>query len=414
MVTGAVIVLPVVKGQQEDDPDERHTLIAFASTRDRTDQLYIMNTDGSNVILLSNSTGFGLLPEWTPDGQHLVFESYYDYASNRGNNSVGLFLMGVFEHSARLVTDDPSNNYWPEVSPDGTRIAFVSERSGNSEVYVMDIDGTNLTNISNNLASDTAPTWSPDSSMIAFTSDRNGDLEIYVMDADGTNPVNITQNSSDDITPAWSPDGIQIAFVSRREGNEDIYVMDANGANPTNVTNNGANDGHPDWSPDGRQIVFDTNRDGNYEIYIMNADGSSMYNLTNNDSIDLAPAWSPWLSGPAPTALPTLAVPVSTTPTTLTCPEAPPSRLNAGMRAYVAVPIQEGDPRRDLRVRSAPEGEQVGSMSSGTDFLITGNPVCGDDGLMWWPVTTLDGVLSGWSVEGFAPDDYLMTPYREN
>jgi hypothetical protein len=81
------------------------------------------------------------------------------------------------------------------------------------------------------------------------------------------------------------------------------------------------------------------------------------------------------------------------------------------MNAYVAVPIEVGDVRSDLRVRAEPGGEQLGSMSPGDLFVIIGNPVCGDDGLMWWPIATLDESLTGWSAEGAAPDDYFMVPY---
>ena len=109
---------------------------------------------------------------------------------------------------------------------DGKRIAFVSDRDGNPEIYVMDTDGGNLQNLTDNPAVDHSPSWSPDGKRIAFVSDRDGNPnEIYVMDTDGGNLQNLTNNPADDDGPSWSPDGKHIAFVSDRD------VMNANGSN---------------------------------------------------------------------------------------------------------------------------------------------------------------------------------------
>jgi Tol biopolymer transport system component len=172
-------------------------------------------------------------------------------------------------------------------------IAFVSERDGNGEVYVMDADGSNPTNLTNNAAWDVYPAWSPDGTRIAFVSDRDGSYEIYVMDADGSNPRNLTNNAVWDGDPAWSPDGMQIAFVTGRDGNDEIYVMNADGSNPRNLTNSAAGDDEFAWSPDGAHMAFVTGRDGNDEIYIMDADGSNPTNLSNHLTWDLYPVWSP-------------------------------------------------------------------------------------------------------------------------
>ena len=86
---------------------------------------------------------------------------------------------------------------------------------------------------------------------IAFYSDRDGNYEIYVMDADGSNPTNLTNNPANDGAQAWSPDGSKIAFGSSRDGNMEIYIMDTDGSNPTNLTNNPAWDDFPAWSPSG-------------------------------------------------------------------------------------------------------------------------------------------------------------------
>jgi Tol biopolymer transport system component len=175
------------------------------------------------------------------------------------------------------------------------RIAFmcsVPDHYMRDDLCVMNADGTELQTILENVVR-SVPAWSPDGRHIAFVDALFGESEVYVMDADGSHQENLTNNPSDDRRPAWSLDGQRIAFVSSRDGNEEIYVMEADGSGQTRLTNSPASDDHPVWSPDGRRIAFVSYRDGNYEIYVMNADGSGQANLANNPANDLEPAWSP-------------------------------------------------------------------------------------------------------------------------
>ena len=134
---------------------------------------------------------------------------------------------------------------------------------------------------------------------IAFVSFLDSNLEIYVMDSDGSDPVNLTNDPYDDRFPAWSPDGNRLAFASSRVGNFELYVMDADGSNLVRLTQERGYDRVPAWSPDGTKIAFFTDRDGsysdsskNYEIYVMDADGSNQVRLTNNSAWDGQPTWS--------------------------------------------------------------------------------------------------------------------------
>ncbi len=197
------------------------------------------------------------------------------------------------------------------------QIAFVSQRDGNPEIYVMDADGGNQQRLTNNPAKDWDPSWSPDGKQIAFVSDRDEhphfvpgrfSYEIYVMDADGGNPRRLTNNPANDRGPAWSPDGKRIAFMSMRDGHirdfaptYEIYVTDADGGNPQNLTNNPSDDRYPSWSPDGKRIVFVSERPGHFrgdvgittEIYVMDADGGNQQRLSENRQTDWFPSWSP-------------------------------------------------------------------------------------------------------------------------
>ena len=132
------------------------------------------------------------------------------------------------------------------------RIAFVSNRDGNLAIFVMDDDGRNPRKLSDNPLAEWAPSWFPDGTRIAFTSDKNnraGNQQIYVMEVDRGNPQRLFNNDFAEWDPAWSPDGQRIAFVSNREddGNEEIYVMDADGSNQHNLTNHPDDDTDPAW-----------------------------------------------------------------------------------------------------------------------------------------------------------------------
>jgi Tol biopolymer transport system component len=189
----------------------------------------------------------------------------------------------------------------------------------NPEIYAMDPDGSNQTNLTNNPAAarrfgwhgDFGPAWSPDGAKIAFASQRYPDLlykHIFVMNADGSNQIRLTQNDwnrgpfvgPEERGPAWSPDGSKIAFASWAMNHLQIYVMDADGSNPIPLTINSTyGDVAPAWSPDGSRIVFSrysapVGGPPPCEIYVMNADGSNQVRLTDNPGrMNESPAWSP-------------------------------------------------------------------------------------------------------------------------
>ena len=263
-----------------------------------------MGSDGSNSRRLTVVGGWS--PSWSPDGQHLVFLSRRDgneeiyvmelrQAGSDGDGSDGDWVAGEdwVAGTIRLRRLTAVGGVFPSWSPDGRHIAFVSDRAGNEEIYVMGSDGSNPRNLTDHSDDDGSPSWSPDGRHIAFVSDRAGNEEIYVMGSDGSNPRNLTDHSDDDGSPSWSPDGRHIAFVSDRAGNEEIYVMGSDGSNPRNLTDHSDDDGSPSWSPDGRHIAFVSDRAGNREIYVMGSDGSNPRRLTDHSYSDWDPSWSP-------------------------------------------------------------------------------------------------------------------------
>ena len=177
------------------------------------------------------------------------------------------------------------------------QLAFSSTvDGGNPEIYVINSNGTGSTRLTLHPAADVKPAWSPDGTKIAFQSDRDGNAEIYLMNADGSNVVRLTNDAADDAQPAWSPDGAKIAFTSDRDGNTEIYVMNADGSGVTRLTSDlSATSAAPDWSPDGSKIAFSrrwcSSQSCFGSIVVMNADGSGVNQVTCCDA--RGPVWSP-------------------------------------------------------------------------------------------------------------------------
>jgi len=162
-----------------------------------------------------------------------------------------IYLMASDGSNRIPLTQNDVDDTWPSWSYEGRRLLFVSERDGNREIYLMNADGSEQVNLSRNPAPDTSPSFSPDGTKIVFASHRDGNWEIYIMDADGSQQARVTSNGEPDYVPVWSTDGTRIAFVSERDGNKEIYVMEmeTDRWEETRLTNNEATDTSPSWSP---------------------------------------------------------------------------------------------------------------------------------------------------------------------
>jgi Tol biopolymer transport system component len=194
------------------------------------------------------------------------------------------------------LTTNAASDGDPAWSADGNKIAFASWRDGNSEIYAMGADGSGVKRLTDTTAADWHPTWSPDGKRIAFVSDRSGRAEIFVMQADGSGPVLLT-NLAGGHDPAWSPDGNKLAFVSERQGPSSIYVMNPDGSGVSRLTS-GQTDGEPAWSPDGTKLAFTRYASCDYyscdrDLYVMNADGTGATSVTSGYEDDSHPTWSP-------------------------------------------------------------------------------------------------------------------------
>ena len=172
---------------------------------------------------------------------------------------------------------------WFATSPLQGKIVFTSKRDGNTEIYMMNSDGSNQTRLTFNEVSDSDPAWSPNGRQIAFHRLQNKNYEVYVMDADGGNEQNLSRHHKVDGSPDWSPNGSLIAFNSDRDGGEqdrfNIFVMNPSGFKIKQITDVGFAS-QPKWSPDGKRIAFEGFIGGPRHIYIINADGKNRWQVS--------------------------------------------------------------------------------------------------------------------------------------
>jgi len=242
------------------------------------------------VLLLNFHAAFTAQPE-------RIFFANFD------GNDFEIFMMNPDGTEVTQLTDNGSDDWGPSVSPNGHQVAFRSDRDGVARVYVMNIDGTGVFAVSPSGISTgtpyftTAPAWSPNGYYLAYEANVNNVWNIYMTSlARGCHDaymIQVTHGNSLDAGPAFSPDGSQIAFHSYRHGEPDVFVVDVTGKNEQRLTfHPEAMDVFPIWSPDGDSIVFHSERDGDSEIFVMDADGSNQVNLTNNDDLDRVPRYS--------------------------------------------------------------------------------------------------------------------------
>jgi Tol biopolymer transport system component len=231
-------------------------------------------------------------PAWSPDGSKIVFQS------NR-SGEWHLYVMNPDGTEVRDLTPSSKDCRNPSFSPDGSRIVFYSEMSGNDEIYVMSADGSGLRNLTNHPARDIHPHWSPDGKKIVFNSMRDDKeaFDVYVMGADGSGVARLEATREEETCAQYSPDGKKLVLLRGfANGNDDVIVTGPDMKDPTNLSASPyANEGWPSWSPDGKRVLFSSNRTGVFVIYVVNADGTGMRALTDGmaTSEDARAVWSP-------------------------------------------------------------------------------------------------------------------------
>jgi Tol biopolymer transport system component len=291
-----VAFVGAVGAAQATYPGSHNGRLAFGDDLEPTGavpEIYSVLPNGNDFRQLTDSSGQNICPAYSADGKEIAF------CSDR-SGAVEIWKMKHNGTKEVQVTHLGARALFPDFSPDGGTIVFSSPVPGAPalappEVWTIDSDGVGPPiRLTNSPGMDGLPVYSPDSTKIAFISARTGVPQVWVMNADGGNPVQLTFDPAPKgQLPDWSPDGTKISYQSAATGNGDIYVMNADGSNPVQLTATPQTEFGTAWSPDGDEIAFvrvlgPTAADR--AIYVINADGSGERFVHQGTRV---PAWQP-------------------------------------------------------------------------------------------------------------------------
>jgi Tol biopolymer transport system component len=222
--------------------------LAFASKQSGLTKVLVAQVSGEGLLAplnLSEREQAGSFDDWSSTGLMLMTVS-------PGTGRTSLLITDLAGDTHRVLTDAGYRAFGGSWSPDGQSVAFMARQPGSDaiNIYRVDAAGGEPVNLTQSASNNGFPRWSPDGSRIAFISDRDGNLDIYLMDADGSHITNLTDNPAEDAISgdfAWSPDGTRILFQTNRDGNVEVYVMNADGSHPVNLTNSAGTDFKAIW-----------------------------------------------------------------------------------------------------------------------------------------------------------------------
>lgn len=266
-------------------------------------EIAIMNWDGSGFQQVTSHKSIALSPSWSPDGKKITYSVFSKLRQSSGKSlsNVSLYVLDLAANKRVLTSYRPGVNSGAVFSRDGKFLFLgMSMGSGSADIYKINLKGEIETRLTNGPAGaiNVEPTLSPDGTKVAFSSERGGRPMIYVMNTDGSNVKRLTFQGKYNASPSWSPDGKKIAFAGQDGANFDIYVMNADGSGLKRLTSatkaNGrpANNEDPSFSPDSRYIVYTSNRTGSNQIYISTVDGGEERRVTNDNRNYYRPKWS--------------------------------------------------------------------------------------------------------------------------
>lgn len=283
--------------------------IAFINknTTKNIKEIFLIDYDGwkDSLTQVTYFNSITLFPDWSPDGSELAYVSYKD------SNAADAFIQHLASGKVSVLARFKNTNTTPRWCPDGKSLLISLSAEGNFEIYKITPGSKNPKRLTFNRAIDEAPDMSPSGNQIAYISDRIGSPQVYIMDADGTNNRRISFIERKCDTPMWSPvpvqytsDGVadyRIAFTGFYSSlQSDIYTVLPDGKSAQMLTDGKADNQNATWSPNARYIAFSSNRTGKYEIYLMSSDperllpnGERFFRITYNAGDNLSPAWSP-------------------------------------------------------------------------------------------------------------------------
>jgi TolB protein len=266
------------------------TKFAFVGNFSGNKEIYLTDVDGHGRRQITKNGSINLKPKWNNSGSSLVYTSYA-----AGNPD--LYVADLGKGQIRRVSSRSGINTGGSFSPAGDILALTLSIGSDSEIFTIDpYAGKEIARLTSSPGIDVSPAWSPDGSQLAFVSERSGGPQIYAMNADGSNPHRVTFSGSQNTDPAWSPKGDRIAFIGRDGGHFDVFTVRTDGSGMDRVTQGAGDNEDPSWSPDGEYIAFSSSREGGTHIWIASADGRHQVKVTSGGGGYTNPHWSTHLS----------------------------------------------------------------------------------------------------------------------
>lgn len=273
--------------------------IVFASDRSGDLEIWTATADGGGLRRLTKTPGSDFSPQWSPDGTKIVFESDRDHPSaDPAKVTDEIYVMNADGTGQKRLTSNNVEDWGPRWSPDGKRIVFAAgaPKAGDDlDVFVMNADGSGRKDLTPGPGRDFTPDWSPDGKRIVFASDDDGDYDLYVMNAEGKGVSKLFDGAADVTGPSWSPDGKLIAAQSfdPLTGEPDIVLASASGFPVVKLTSTLASECCAAWSPDGKRLLFVGERNGTADLFVMRAsDGSGIRLAIGGDARDTTVDWT--------------------------------------------------------------------------------------------------------------------------
>lgn len=277
------------------------THITFSSDRDAdrvrgavanrdVQEIYFVDYDGANPQKVTNTKTLNITPAWSPDSEVIAYTSYRPSGQFGAFQDLVLSYIHTGERKMPAEGNPQKQNYLPAWSPDGSKIAFTSNRDGNPEIYVMNKDGSGLRRMTNHPAIDVNPTWSPTGNQIAWVSERTGTPKIYIMNVDGTGQRTLVNEEC--YRPTWSGEPFnEIAYAAKTGPGFDIKIYSFQSGESKKITDGIGTNESPVFSPNGRHIAFTSSRTGKVQIFTVARDGNDLRQITR-DGNNKFPNWS--------------------------------------------------------------------------------------------------------------------------